>query len=185
MYGMVNKAIQTLIINKYGENKYQEILKKAGVNVDVFLGMEQYPDEITYQLVGATSEILDISASEFLEKLGIFWVEYTSSGSYKDIFDMSGDDFVTFLLNLNDLHTRVSSILSELKPPSFKCTNIEKNSLHLHYYSDRAGLAPMVIGLVKGLGKKFNTGVKVEQISHKSQGEDHDEFVVNYGMKSN
>jgi hypothetical protein len=180
MYGMVNKAIQAMIVEEYGETKYYETLARAGMGSDIFLSMEPYPDDITYKIVDAASEILGISANEVLEKLGVFWVKYTSTGDYKDIFDMSGNDFVTFLLNLDNLHTRVSAILTELQPPSFKCTKHKGNSLHLEYYSKRAGLSPMVIGLIKGLGNKFNTRVEVSQVSYKDKGADHDEFLIHY-----
>lgn len=183
MYGMVNKAIQAMVLEQYGEDKWDEVLKKANVGIDVFVSMDAYPDEITYKIVGAISEVLNISASNFLEELGVFWVKYTSEGDYKDLFDMAGDNFITFMLNINDLHTRVASILTKLKPPSFKCTDIQKDSVHLHYYSDRKGLTPMVIGLIKGLGKKFNTRVEISQLSNKDQGADHDEFLIKYSSQ--
>ena len=44
--------------------------------------------------------------------------------------------------------------------------------------SERAGLAPMVIGLVEGIGEMFDTPVEVELVSPKSGDDDCDEFTI-------
>jgi hypothetical protein len=38
----------------------------------------------------------------------------------------------------------------------------------------------MVIGLVKGLGARFNTEVDIKQTSSREQGSDRDEFSIDY-----
>jgi len=61
------------------------------------------------------------------------------------------------LKNLDDLHVHLSNIMPNLIPPSFQCENVTKNSMLLHYRSSRQGLTPMVLGLLKGLGERFQT----------------------------
>ena len=61
MYGIVNKAFQALVYERFGEDKWEEIMQKSGVDIDIFIGMEQYPDEITFKIVGAASEVLEVS----------------------------------------------------------------------------------------------------------------------------
>ena len=45
-------------------------LIKAGVDVEVFMSNEGYPDEITYSLVAAASEVLRTPAEQILAWLG-------------------------------------------------------------------------------------------------------------------
>ncbi len=52
--------------------------------------------------------------------------------------------------------------------------------LKLKYYSHRQGLAPMVNGLVKGLGERFDTDVEIVQTQSREDGHDCDEFSVKY-----
>ncbi|BCL34069.1 hypothetical protein NSMS1_05160 [Nostoc sp. MS1] len=52
--------------------------------------------------------------------------------------------------------------------------------MELHYQSSRCGLAPMVIGLIHGLGKRFETKVDITQTSFRDQGEHHDIFSIQY-----
>ena len=71
-------------------------------------------------------------------------------------------------------------MVMELKPPSFWCTDLEETSLILHYVSEREGLTPMVSGLVKGLAKMLQVDCTVEQKKSKTDGHDHDEFLITF-----
>jgi hypothetical protein len=77
MDGMVNAAIQELICSRFGEDKWDEIKTKAGVEIEAFSRMSQYPDEVTYKLVGAASEALGLPADDIMRAFGEFWVLYT------------------------------------------------------------------------------------------------------------
>ena len=55
MYGLVNKAVEGLICSRFGEDIWEPIKRGAGVEVDVLLSMEGYPDDVTYRLVTAPS----------------------------------------------------------------------------------------------------------------------------------
>ena len=46
--------------------------------------------------------------------------------------------------------------MPDLEPPSFDVETISECELRLYYSSKREGLNPMVLGLVKGLGKRFD-----------------------------
>lgn len=180
MYGMVNKAIQDMVCGRFGEEIWQEIKQKAEVDADVFINMEGYPDDITHRLVKAASVVLNLSASEIMQAFGEFWVQYTSEEGYGEMMDMSGDTLPEFLENLDNLHARVGVSFPKLQPPSFECSDMEEDSLNLHYRSDREGLAPMVLGLVKGLGTRFDTEVEITHTQSREEGAEHDEFLVKY-----
>ncbi len=178
MYGLVNKAVEDLVKNNFGEAIWLEIKEKAEVKENTFVGMQSYHDGITYRLVGAASQVLGLSAEQVLETFGEYWVLYTAQEGYGEMLDAAGKNLVEFLQNLDALHVKVGNLMSELRPPSFECSDITDRSLVLHYFSEREGLAPMVVGLVKGLGKKFNTPCQVNWVGSKKTGEDHDIFEV-------
>ena len=56
MYGIVNKAIQDLVIHHFGMEKWEAIKTRSGVDIDYFLSNEPYDDAITYQLAILQSE---------------------------------------------------------------------------------------------------------------------------------
>jgi Haem-NO-binding len=180
MYGLVNKAIQDMVCTHFGEDTWNQIKQKAELEVETFISMEGYPDDVTHRLVKAASEVLGLSSREVMEAFGVFWVQYTATEGYGEMMDMAGDNLPEFLENLDELHTRVGVLFPKLQPPSFDCSEMEEESLKLHYYSHREGLAPMVVGLVQGLGKRFDTDVEVAQIQDREKGDDHDEFSIKY-----
>ena len=181
MYGMINKAIRDLVTSKFGDEKWQEIRRKAGVADEVFINMVKYPDEATYKLVGAASEVLNTPAPAILEAFGEYWTVYSAEAGFGHLLEFAGSNLIDFLRNLDNMHTRVALTFPQLQPPSFKVTDVTDHSARLHYYSKRPGLAPLVIGMVKGLGKRFSTPVVTRLEKSREGGHDHDEFVVLYG----
>ncbi len=180
MYGMVNRAIEEMVISAHGAEVWEQIKQKANVDEDVFVSTEGYPDAMTYSLVGAASEVLQTPAPVILEAFGKHWILRTAQEGYGDMMAAGGKTLREFLVNLPDFHSRVSMVLPHLAPPRFYCSLLEEHSVHVHYQSHRAGLAPFVTGLFKGLGERFATAVEIEQIADKTAGADHDEFVVRW-----
>lgn len=180
MYGLVNKAIEDLVCSRFGEECFETIKEKAGVDVDVFMCMQQYPDAITYQLISAASEVLGVEGEEILRSFGEYWVQYTAQAGYGELLKMAGRTLAEVLMNLDNLHTRVALTFPHLQPPSFWCSDVQPGSLRLHYRSVREGLAPLVIGLVTELGNTFKTPVEIVQTAQRAQGADHDEFLIHY-----
>lgn len=180
MYGLVNKGLEELICSQYGEDTWERIKEKAGLDIDLFISNEPYPDEVTYSLVGAASEILGASAETLLAAFGEHWLLYTAKEGYGHLFDAAGAKFKDFLLALPNFHGRIRLIYPDLKPPEFRFMDVTENSLILHYFSSREGLAPMVIGLIKGAGKLYKTRVEIEHIRRHGESADCDEFLVRF-----
>jgi hypothetical protein len=178
MYGMVNKSVQSMVCRTHGEPTWTLIRELAGVDTEEFLSNEAYPDDVTYRLVAAASQILRTPAAEVLELFGEHWVLHTAVEGYGPLLRAAGSTLPAFLLNLPNFHSRVAMIFTELQPPRFECTDITECSLKLHYFSHRQGLAPFVVGVVRGLGKMFETPATVDLVATRDGGADHDVFVV-------
>jgi hypothetical protein len=180
MYGLVNKAIEDLLRRDHGTDVWDRIRRRAGVEDTVFIGMRAYCDRVTYDLVAAASAELGVDPATLLEAFGEYWILYTAEEGYGELLAMGGKSLCEFLLHLDELHTRVALTFRDLRPPSFRCTDVEEGSLRLHYESERPGLAPMVTGLLRGLGRMFNTEIDIERVARREDGADHDEFLVKY-----
>ena len=172
MYGLVNRAIQDLIVEEYGESTWREVRRLAGVQEDSFVSMDPYPDALTYSLVQAAATYLDAPPEELLEAFGRYWVLYTAREGYGDLLDQCGQSFEEFLDQLDALHSRVALTFPELLPPSFELapSDTEDNTMLLYYRSSREGLAPMVVGLLKGLAERFSTHCRVELVGPTERG---------------
>lgn len=181
VYGLVNRAIEELVTERFGPEAWLRVLSRSGVEVPAFVGMQAYPDELTYRLVAAASRELGLSEEAVLEEFGRYWTLYTAQKGYGELFRLGGATLREFLVNLPQLHTRVALMFPELRPPEFWLANVGQTSLTLNYRSTREGLGPMVVGLLKGLGEHFHTPMTIEQVAHRSRGHDHDSFVVHIG----
>jgi hypothetical protein len=71
-------------------------------------------------------------------------------------------------------------IYPNITPPEFRVTDIESNSLHLHYYSTRQGLQDFMLGLISGLGKMFSTPIDVLTVNSRLDGHDHEIFKITW-----
>jgi hypothetical protein len=180
MYGIVNKAIEDLIKEKFGEEKWDTIKERSGVDVDFFLSNEPYDDDITYKLAHATSEEMEMPLGNVLEALGEWWVLRTSKEKYGGLMEAGGNSLKEFLINLPVFHHRVMLIYPKLTPPEFKVSDSTDHSINVHYFSKREGLQEFVRGLLHGLAKMYKTEVKVELLESRDAGSDHEIFKVSW-----
>lgn len=167
MYGLVNKAIRDLVITNHGEDKWKEICRLSDFPDEEFIGMNPYPDKLTYDLVKNASIVLPADANAILDAFGEYWILYTADEGYGDLMDLTGSNFVEFLGNLDMLHYRINNVMPQLAPPQFSTRNQIENSVELEYRSHREGLVPMLFGLIRGLGKRFNLHVSTTHIQVK------------------
>jgi hypothetical protein len=180
MYGIVNKAIEDLVISNFGEEKWEAVKTRSGVDIDFFISNEPYDDDITYKLAGAVSEEMNIPVSAVLQTFGEWWILKTGKEKYGGLMDAGGNSLREFLINLPAFHYRVMLIYPKLTPPEFKVSNIDERSIHVHYFSKREGLEEFVRGLLTGLGKMYNTPMEVEIIQSRNEGSDHEVFKVSW-----
>lgn len=164
MYGIVNKSIEELVVANYGQEKWDDIKAKSNINIEYFISSESYDDDITFTLAGTIASELGVTVDDVLKLFGEWWILHTGKNHYGYMLESGGDNFRKFLLNLPAFHNRVMMMYPKLTPPEFQVSNVEEQSLHLHYFSKRKGLTAFVFGLMSGLGKFFDTEVVTEHV---------------------
>ncbi|MFN5147933.1 MAG: heme NO-binding domain-containing protein [Flavobacteriia bacterium] len=161
MYGIVNQSIQGLVTDNHGRDKWEKIKVRSGLLQDYFISNEPYEDNITYELIGAASEVLELSEDEVLRSFGEYWILKTGYERYGDLMKAGGKNLYEFLCNLPNFHGRIMLIYPDLRPPEFVVERISEKEVTLHYYSARKGLTHFVIGLIQGLAKMFQETVEI------------------------
>ena len=180
MYGIVNKAIESLVTENFGAEKWMAVKETSGIDIDFFISNEPYDDDITYALAGAVSKEMNISIADVLIAFGEYWVLKTGKEKYGSLMEAGGSNLKEFLKNLPAFHNRILLIFPKLTPPEFKVSNEEENSIFIHYFSRRVGLKEFVRGLLQGLGKLYNTPVELELLNDRDNGDDHEIFKVSW-----
>ena len=170
MYGMVNRAIEDLVVSKAGPEVWNDIKQKAGLEIGEFHDSAQYNDDVTYKLVESASKALGQTPEQILHEFGRHWILYTGKEGWASLFDLGGDNMVDFINGLDSMHARVHIVMPEAQMPEFSVV-AHDNHLELTYRSPRMGLAPMVLGLLDGLAEQFNEQWHVEHILSDSNDE--------------
>lgn len=180
MYGIVNKAIEDLIKENFGEDKWEAVLKHSNIDIDFFIGNEAYDDDITFKLAISASEVLGIPLQDVLIAFGEWWVLRTGKEKYRGLIEAGGSSLKEFLKNLPIFHNRVALIYPKLTPPEFKVDEVDATTIDVHYFSKRQGLQEFVRGLLQGLGKLYSVAVKIDLLETRNHGADHEVFRVSW-----
>jgi hypothetical protein len=179
MYGMVNKALRGLVLERFGQETWEVVREKAGAPGD-FESFRAYDDAITYGLVGAAVGVLEVSAEKLLHDFGRYWILNVAAISYADLMSKVGRDFPSFLQGLDQMHSRMMVTFPGYSPPSFRVEVRSESSLQLDYYSEREGLVHFVEGLLHGLGGHFGQKIRVRQVPEDQHPMPCNRMVVTY-----
>ena len=93
--------------------------------------------------------LLGVTPAQALEAYGHYFVGYVNKQGHEKLMQCLGSTLVTFLMALNDLHLHLSTSLTHMDAPAFRCINVTSTSCELHYYSNRPALWPIVKGIVE------------------------------------
>ncbi len=180
MYGIVNKAIEELVIQNFGSDVWEKVKLRSGVDYDYFLSHEPYDDDVTFKLAGAVAEEMNIHIDQVMQAFGEWWILKTGKEKYGGMMAAGGSSMKEFMINLPAFHNRVMMIYPKLTPPEFQVSDIDENGISVHYHSKREGLQEFVRGLLTGLGKMYETEVCVELLKSRNDGDTHEVFRVTY-----
>ena len=184
MHGLINRSIEDLVRGGFGDDVWERIKARAGVEVEVFVSDQQYPEQMTFDLVAAASEELGLPPEGVLEAFGRHWVLKTAREGYSDLLEAAGKTLPEFLRSLPDFHSRVLLILPDLVPPDFEVHFQGDQLVELHYISKRPGLTALARGMILGLGEMFSTPIDVELVQSRDTGAPHDVFRIAWTAKA-
>lgn len=178
MYGLVNRAVEDLVKEVKGDDGWRRVCAHARLGQDGFIAVRSYPDEVTHRLVDSVSHEMAVPAEQVLEAFGEYWILYTAEQGYGDLLRSAGSDLREVLGHLNHMHGRIETAFPEMSLPYFFVEDIDEGVFDLVYESSREGLAPMVVGLVRGLARRFGQQVEIEHTDRRAPGRPRDRFRV-------
>ncbi len=164
MKGVIMVCLSQLVMEKFGKDKWEEVLSRSGVDPHKhFIATEDVDDSSAMAILKATCEVLGVTLEQAAEAFGDYWVNVYAPNVY-DIYYKNVNSARDFLLKMDEVHVKATKTLQDAKPPRFEYEWVDDNTLIMTYKSHR-GLIDVCIGLVKGVGKHFQEDLKVSKLS--------------------
>jgi guanylate cyclase len=175
MYGLLLDTIQKFIREKYGENYWVNIRRRAKLSNHWFVTHEVYPESVIPTLVDAAAEELGEEKDNVMMMFGEYFAENIGRYGYARLLRVLGRDLRDFLNGLVDLHEYLRFSYPNMSPPAFFTANETPEGLHLHYITKREGFLCYVIGQMKTIGKIYGKQLEISVISEDQtdKGENH------------
>ena len=157
------RAQHKLVTEKFGKDKWQESLAKAGMDRDaIFLATSNVDAQLTMKAIASVCEVLGVTPVQAADAFGDYWVNVFASKIYAVHFRgvTSARDF---LLKMNEIHRVTTATIPDARPPRFAYDWTDPNTLVMTYESQR-GLIDILVGLIKGVGRRFDEDLRVSKV---------------------
>ncbi|ENN73694.1 hypothetical protein YQE_09691, partial [Dendroctonus ponderosae] len=149
----------------YGEDKWEEIRRAAGVDQPSFSTHQVYPEGLIPRLSKKAVQILKVSEKEFFDQMGVFFIGFVSQYGYDRVLSVLGRHMRDFLNGLDNLHEYLKFSYPRMRAPSFICENETKHGLTLHYRSKRRGFVYYTMGQIREVARHFyHKEMKIELV---------------------
>lgn len=162
MYGMIHRAVRQMVLDAQGEEAWLNLARLAGVGPVEMISIEVYDDDVTFNLIAATADFLEIPLESLLVEFGRFWIGFAERGSFGHIMDFTGKDLIRFIGNLDRMHSGVKAAMPDARMPSFSIVQNAPGRIVVEYRSSRTGLELFVQGLLLGLLDRFELDGSVD-----------------------
>ncbi len=142
---------------------WEKICLELKISPEDFSSFDQFPDELTLNLVLKISEALKIPPPDLLEAFGKYFVKFAKTSEYQSILEAFAETPIDLIKSLDTLHARLGLLFENLKPPSFWVEEISANEVLVFYGSERTlPLESFVRGLILGIFDMFDQKCTVE-----------------------
>jgi hypothetical protein len=164
MKGTVLMCLQELVTKVAGASAWKRVLERGGQSAyAVFTASADVDDDATAALLAATCAELNLTVEQAGDAFGDYWVNTYSSKLYGNFYARHASAR-TFLVELNEMHARLTRQLPGARPPKFSFEWRSPDALIMTYDSHRS-LIDVAVGMVRGLSKRFGEALEVTKLS--------------------
>jgi len=166
MKGIVFDCLRNLVSEKFGTDKWNQIMKMSDVNPDTnYTITDDVDDEVILRLFGNTCEALSLSFEQASEAFGEYWNGTYLPKLYPEFYE-NVNSTRELLVKLDDIHSVIREKMEGAKPPKHSYEWKNENTLIMGYDSSR-DLIELFVGAIKGAAKHYNDEITVRNIDRK------------------
>jgi hypothetical protein len=155
--GIIFEVVEEVVIERFGEDAWDELLVDAGVD-GVWTTLGSYPDAQLGAIVAAAADRLGVSTPDVLRLVGR--AAFAGLAAHHPELLDGHRSSRTVLMDLNGIiHPEVMKLYPDATVPWFGVTDLGE-TMEIVYRSERS-LGPLAEGLVQGAGDHFGELVEV------------------------
>lgn len=162
MHGLVNRSIQSFVLDTYGADLWAAVAVQCGVSLDGFEAMLHYDDQITHDLLDAVGGRLDKGRDMLLEDLGTYLVSHQNLEPLRRLLRFGGVNFVDFLHSLEELNGRASLALPDLDMPHLCLQELTPSTFRLTCKWPFPGAGALMSGILRGMADDYGALVVLD-----------------------
>uniref|UniRef100_A0A182PKI3 guanylate cyclase n=1 Tax=Anopheles epiroticus TaxID=199890 RepID=A0A182PKI3_9DIPT len=155
MYGLLLENLSEYVKAVYGEDKWDDIRRQTGISSPSFSVHDDYDENLLNILATKAQEILGISERDFMDQMGVYFVNFVSQYGYDRVLSVLGRHMRDFLNGLDNLHEYLKFSYPLMRAPSFICENETRHGLTLHYRTKRKGFVYYTMGQIREVARHF------------------------------
>lgn len=164
MKGTVIACLQDLVVSTAGIDTWREILRRSGLNPHtIFVISADVDDAAAVGLIASTCATLGITSEQAGDAFGAHWIGVYAPKMYASFFAKHTSSR-SFLIDLNQMHARLTQALPGARPPVFQFSWPEPDLLQMDYESHRS-LLDIAVGMTRALGRHYGESLDVTKIS--------------------
>jgi hypothetical protein len=151
-------------VKSYGEEKWNEIVSTIDFP-HIIIDTSNVDDRIFFELLSNIQKVLNIEYSEIFDLFAEHWIfSYVHRIGFA-YFLSNHTSSKEALTEMDRIHKIVTINVLGSKPPSFRFTWLDDNTLFIDYLSER-NLIDLCVSLIKAIAKYYSDKIKVEKIEN-------------------
>ena len=164
MKGTIAKCLGELVCEKFGRDKWENALERAGLpRTTNFRIIQDVDDAAVLKVVDCVCKELGITMLQAADAFGDYWVNSYAPKIY-GVYFSGAKTARELLLKMDSVHANVIKTTPNTFPPRFEYEWLDDKTLVMKYTSKR-GLIDFLLGLVKGVGRYYKEHLTVTKLS--------------------
>lgn len=162
MKGVIVVCLKGLVESKFGQDKWEEALRRVKINPKSKpLPTQDIDDAKVLSVIKSVCSVLGITLPQAADAFGEYWACNFAPKIYGAYYS-GAKNAREFLMKMDNVHESVTKNIPNAHPPRFGYEWADDKTLIMTYKSSR-GLIDFMVGLVKGVGKHFNETILVSK----------------------
>ena len=154
-----------MVQKEFGKEKWESVLKKAGIEREPMITpISDVDDQTCMKVINSVYKVLNISLTQAADVFGDYWVNVYVRRIYYSYYE-DCKSAKEFLLKMDSIHTSMTKAMSNAHPPRFEYEWKDDKTLIMKYKSQR-NLIDIFVGLVNGVGKFYKEDLKVTKLGN-------------------